>query len=116
MRKALRVWHPSCRVKQFSQVFVRIFCGPAAKNRAIRGSAIAPVPGGAPGTASRPSYPLRVPKSGIHAGFWNRSLPAANSIYPPMADSNGNSGIHAAGIRHQAFYGNFTANYWKARV
>jgi hypothetical protein len=23
-------------------------------------------------------------------------LPAANSIYPPLADSNGNSGIHAA--------------------
>jgi hypothetical protein len=24
-------------------------------------------------------------------------LPTANSIYPPLADSNGNSGIHAAG-------------------
>jgi hypothetical protein len=42
------------------------------------------------------SNPLRVPKSGIHAGFWHRSLPAANSIYPPFADSNVNSGIHAA--------------------
>jgi hypothetical protein len=40
--------------------------------------------------------PLRVPKSGFPAGFWHRSLPAANSIYPPLADSNGNSGIHAA--------------------
>jgi hypothetical protein len=41
-------------------------------------------------------YPLRVPKSAFHGGFWHRSLPAANSIYLPLADSNGNSGIHAA--------------------
>ncbi|MDR1353225.1 MAG: hypothetical protein LBK05_08080, partial [Treponema sp.] len=42
------------------------------------------------------SNPLRVPKSGVPAGFWHRSLPQANSIYPPPADSNGNNGIPAA--------------------
>jgi hypothetical protein len=45
--------------------------------------------------APRPSYPLRVPKSGIPAGFWHRSFALQNSIYPPLADSNGNNGIHA---------------------
>jgi hypothetical protein len=41
-------------------------------------------------------YPLRVPKSGIPAGFGHRSFALQNSIYPPAADSNGNSGIPAA--------------------
>jgi hypothetical protein len=39
---------------------------------------------------------LRVPKSGIPAGFGHRSFALQNSIYPPAADSNGNSGIPAA--------------------
>jgi hypothetical protein len=52
------------------------------------------------------SNPLRVLKSGVHAGFKHRSLPAANSIYPPPADSNRNSGIHAA---------NPAANYFTAK-
>jgi hypothetical protein len=41
---------------------------------------------------------LRGPKTGILAGFWPWILPVAKSIYPPKADSNGNSGIHAAAI------------------
>jgi hypothetical protein len=38
-------------------------------------------------------YPLRGPKTGFPAGFWPWILPQAKSIYPPKADSNGNSGI-----------------------
>ncbi|MDR1352470.1 MAG: hypothetical protein LBK05_04215, partial [Treponema sp.] len=41
-------------------------------------------------------YPLRGQKIALRGDFLPRSLPAANSIYPPLADSNGNSGIHAA--------------------
>jgi hypothetical protein len=41
---------------------------------------------------------LRRQKIALRGDFLPRSLPTANSIYPPLADSNGNSGIHAAGI------------------
>jgi hypothetical protein len=41
-------------------------------------------------------YPLRAPQIGIPADLGQWSLPAANSIYPPSADSRGNSAIHGA--------------------
>jgi hypothetical protein len=39
---------------------------------------------------------LRGQKIALRGDFLPRRLPAANSIYPPMADSNGNSGLLAA--------------------
>jgi hypothetical protein len=40
---------------------------------------------------------LRGQKIALRGDFLPRSLPAANSIYPPLADNKKNSGIHAAG-------------------
>jgi hypothetical protein len=53
--------------------FLRIFCGFTAKNRAIRGSAIAPAPARSAAAASRPSYPLR-PKG--FAALWSAPFPS----------------------------------------
>jgi hypothetical protein len=39
---------------------------------------------------------LRGQKIALRGDFLPRSLPVANSIYPPLADSNGNSAIHGA--------------------
>ncbi|MDR1352762.1 MAG: hypothetical protein LBK05_05705 [Treponema sp.] len=50
----------------------------------------------APGKKGYRSNPLRVPKIAIHGDFWHRSLPMANSISPPLAESNKNSAIHGA--------------------
>jgi hypothetical protein len=63
----------------FFQVFWRIFCGCAAKNRAIRGSAIAPAPARCAVAASRPSYPLRGRKSASMRIFALRSLRSAQT-------------------------------------
>jgi hypothetical protein len=45
---------------------------------------------------------LRVPKIAIPGDFWHRSLPVANSIYPPPADSKGTSAIPGAALRAQS--------------
>jgi hypothetical protein len=58
-----------CEGIYFFQVFWRIFCGCAAKNRAIRGSGFASGPGAARRGRFAPLLSLARAKNGIHAVF-----------------------------------------------
>jgi hypothetical protein len=50
---------PNKSIYIFLYLFGRIFCGKAAKNRALRGCAIAPAPALRAVAAAHPSNPLR---------------------------------------------------------